>query len=549
LAKIGLDFGTTTTVLSVYKDGKSATVNWGTSASPLFSSEVKVQDGKISVGPKAIGKTQRSIKASILKNEKVVTLTDGQTLNVDEAIIAILKEVSLLAKGKGVDLSEPNSVRMGCPALWGHDQRVRLSELAAKAGIGLEDNTLIDEAIAAGINWFSNSKVAKSNQKHKILVFDMGGGTLDVAVLEVIPGDDALVKPQLKVLASEGSANAGDFIDNLIDPHDSENGQLAKIAFSGGVSKYTSPKSGKVITLSELEKAVETTFQDDWLPKVLDLALRRAKFHSTQAQIWTGEDSKAAKEIAFSSLASEIDSVVLVGGMSNVVSVQNLLKATFPGAKFYFGDGELTKASQRQEPVEIAHGLSNQSEIDSINIHRPFYDIVLQWANNSLTIHSSYNPLYSSEQIWLDESEIRSVWRLPKTVVLPNKGEGKIVLRKNSGVTVPISTTVYHHKPVESSKAQVNKFGVVVFPDPAELEIEKEEKKNLDFIPFDFGNFTSAATNSGFDPRIILYPSGWVKVFSGNGKTSLYKIETWRLPNGMAGGVEASSFQEIQAKP
>ena len=94
-------------------------------------------------------------------------------------------------------------------------RRKRLLDLARSAGLPVDDHTLIDEPIAAGVAWVNN-RIARSGQgvRGQLLVFDMGGGTLDVAVLDVHAdlGED----PEISVLSSWGIDEAGDALDEAL---------------------------------------------------------------------------------------------------------------------------------------------------------------------------------------------------------------------------------------------------------------------------------------------------------------------------------------------
>ena len=99
---------------------------------------------------------------------------------------------------------------MGCPAMWTGPQRRRLLDLARKAGIPVGHATLVDEPVAAGVAWLTHRYLAhREAPEGRVLVFDMGGGTLDVAVLDVVGG----AKPDVTVLAAIGLPEAGDDLD------------------------------------------------------------------------------------------------------------------------------------------------------------------------------------------------------------------------------------------------------------------------------------------------------------------------------------------------
>ena len=87
--------------------------------------------------------------------------------------------------------------------------------LAETAGFSVGPSTLIDEPIAAGLSWIGRRTQQREYfDEERVLVFDMGGGTLDVAVLDVTTGP--LRDPEIYVLASDGLNEAGDVLDGMI---------------------------------------------------------------------------------------------------------------------------------------------------------------------------------------------------------------------------------------------------------------------------------------------------------------------------------------------
>ncbi len=209
---VGIDFGTTTTRVawgeaSVVTLGR--TTVWLPSVARLVAAGVIVGEDADDAGPHQI----RSIKRAITERRELVTIAGPEAsfeVDADAVTVAVLAEAVARARRAGTELDGRSQVRLGCPALWDGHQRQRLLRAAGAAGLPVDDATLVDEPVAAGIAWLAHRYLHHGERPSGcLLVFDMGGGTLDVAVLEVA-GRPA---PQVRVLASLGLALAGDALD------------------------------------------------------------------------------------------------------------------------------------------------------------------------------------------------------------------------------------------------------------------------------------------------------------------------------------------------
>ena len=134
----------------------------------------------------------RSIKRAITERREAITVVgpDGpREVKADTVIAEILRELVRRARGAGVALDGGREVRLGCPAMWDGAQRRRMVAIAEAAGLSMGRSALVDEPVAAGLAWLSYRYLAHGERPNgTLLVFDMGGGTLDVAVLAVAGG-------------------------------------------------------------------------------------------------------------------------------------------------------------------------------------------------------------------------------------------------------------------------------------------------------------------------------------------------------------------------
>src|SRR3954453_4365750 len=217
---IGVDFGTSTSLVAE-RDGveRAEILPLGFEMRTRFRPSVAaLRGGRIALAEDAESRRAsdgiiRSIKRAITEELETVPVTtaDGvREVGVDEVVLGLLTEIAKRTRPQALPLDEEPLVRMGCPAMWTGPQRRRLLYLAQKAGTPASHATLVDEPVAAGVAWLSHRYLAhRESPEGRVLVFDMGGGTLDVAVLDVKGG----AKPDVSVLAAIGLPEAGDDLD------------------------------------------------------------------------------------------------------------------------------------------------------------------------------------------------------------------------------------------------------------------------------------------------------------------------------------------------
>ena len=211
---VGLDFGTTTTLVASVQ----GVVPIGDS-SPWMPSLVGYHDdGTIVAGEPALEVSEeqivRSIKRSITERRdfvRVDTPAGIRDVRADDLMVEVLREAARRGNAKGQDMTSRNAFRLGCPGMWDGRQRRRLVELARRADLPVTLSSLVDEPVAAGIAWLAAREIAATTPL-RVLVFDMGGGTLDIAVLDV----RGVNHHDVSVLAALGVPEAGDALDDAI---------------------------------------------------------------------------------------------------------------------------------------------------------------------------------------------------------------------------------------------------------------------------------------------------------------------------------------------
>lgn len=462
LPAVGVDFGTSTSLVAQRPP-------WGTvEIMPLgrtttwLPSLAAVADGRLVVGEEAEdGDPQRlirSAKRAITDRRDHVSLAserdDGPgRVDADAVIAAILAEVVARAGRAGRWLSGDGELRLGCPAMWDGAQRRRLTDIAEKVGLPVRGSGLIDEPVAAGVAWLAHRHAEHGERPAgRLLVFDMGGGTLDLAVLDVAGGP----QPEISVLACIGVAMAGDALDTTIarglwedmrregfdlDFHPQPGLAWALLEREAAKAKVRLSRVGehpiilprqlaypKVLRYrrEQLEEAFRSQFDgaENLVLAALRAALMTQQYSLTPAQI----RAKSRSE-----LAQGIDHVLLVGGMSRIPYVARRLGALFPHAAIH------DRAGVAPEEAVVV-GLAERTGYGRINLHRPGFDFVLEWdrGRQRRVLYEAYTPLYEPWQVYNGHSELGYVKRL-RFPEVPRHGAGLLRVVSLTGQPVRLS--------------------------------------------------------------------------------------------------------------
>lgn len=416
---VGIDFGTSTTLIaesapagrpSVVPIGHST--SWMPSLAAVLDGDLRVAEDALEVNP---GRLITSVKSCITNRQEYVKSSDGTvTQAADEVILALLAELATRARSDRLPISQDGVSRLGCPAMWDADQRLRLLMLAEKAGFRIGPATLIDEPIAAGLHWIGQQSDRREFlDQDRVLVFDMGGGTLDVALLDVTtgPGRD----PEIYVLASAGVSEAGDTLDQAI-ANDFE-GRLnakgiyledlpdealarayvvraaldAKLALSDARETdvhfgYTAVALPKLrYTVEELEQAFRPQLDAAWN---LILSTLRAAYLTRKG----GAIPRELRRMPEDELTGRVTHVLLAGGMSRVPGVAKFLGRNLPKAKFH-------EFPNKGGQEAIVAGLAENTSYEQVNLHRPAFDFKLEYraAGGELTsvlLYRAHTPFY-----------------------------------------------------------------------------------------------------------------------------------------------------------
>ena len=320
---IGIDLGTTNSCVAVLEGGKASVIT-NAEGERTTPSVVSYKNGEIKVG--TVAKNEAITSSDVVRSNKRYIGTDhkfhvnGKDVTSVEVSAQILMKLKKDAEAYLND--KVTKAVITVPAYFNDAQRQATKDAGKVAGLEVE--RIINEPTAAAIAY----GIDKQDKNQKILVYDLGGGTFDVSVLEI--GDGVY-----EVLATAGNNKLGgdDFdqriIDYLVEEFKKQNGiDLSTDKLALQRLKDASEKAKK-----DLSSAVTTNISLPFItqgtngPLHLDVTLTRAKFEDLIRDLvesTTKQVKEALKEANLSS--SDLDKVLLVGGSTRIPCVQELVK-------------------------------------------------------------------------------------------------------------------------------------------------------------------------------------------------------------------------------
>ena len=322
---IGIDLGTTNSCVAVMEGGETVVIANAEGARTTPSVVAFSKTGERMVGQVAKrqaitnpDRTISSIKREMGSNYKVNI--DGKAYTPQEISAMVLQKLKADAEAYlGTTVTE---AVITVPAYFTDAQRQATKDAGKIAG--LEVKRIINEPTAAALAY----GLDKENDQ-RIMVYDLGGGTFDVSVLEI--GDGVI-----DVLATAGNNRlGGDDFDACITEYlvsefkkaegiDLSNDKVAMQRLREAAEKAKVELSG--VTTSNINLPYITA--DATGPKHLDLTLSRAKFNELTHHLVEKTMGPVKQALADSGLkASEINKVLLVGGSSRIPAVQEMVKS------------------------------------------------------------------------------------------------------------------------------------------------------------------------------------------------------------------------------
>lgn len=322
---IGIDLGTTNSAVAIMEGGQATIIPNAEGNRTTPSVVAFTKDGERLVGEtakrQAIMNPDRTI-ASIKRDmgtDRKVTI-DGKAYTPQEISAMTLQKLKADAESYlGQSVSE---AVITVPAYFTDAQRQATKDAGKIAGLDVK--RIINEPTAAALAY----GVDKDEESSKIMVFDLGGGTFDVSILEV--GDGVF-----EVLSTRGNNRlGGDDFDNALMDYIAEDFKK-----ENGVDLRLDPTSDQRLkdaaekAKKELSSAMTSTINLPFITAVngqpvhLNMSVTRAKFEELIAPIVKKTEEPVLNALKDASLtASDLNKVLLVGGSTRVPMVQDLVK-------------------------------------------------------------------------------------------------------------------------------------------------------------------------------------------------------------------------------
>ncbi|WP_462426576.1 molecular chaperone DnaK [Anaerotignum lactatifermentans] len=321
---IGIDLGTTNSCVAVMEGGQPVVIVNSDGARTTPSVVGFAKNGERLIGETAKRQaitnpdnTISSIKRHMGENYKVNI--EGKTYSPQEISAMVLQKLKADAESYlGETVSE---AVITVPAYFNDAQRQATKDAGRIAGLDVK--RIINEPTSAALAYGLDNE-----SEQKIMVYDLGGGTFDVSIIEIGGG-------VIEVLSTNGNTHLGgdDFDQRIIDYlvaefKKAEGMDLSKDKMAMQRLKEAAEKAKKelsTVTTTNINLPFITMNQDG--PKHLDVTLSRAKFDELTADLVDSTMGPVRQALSDAGLsASEIDKVLLVGGSTRIPAVQEAVK-------------------------------------------------------------------------------------------------------------------------------------------------------------------------------------------------------------------------------
>ena len=320
---IGIDLGTTNSCVCVYEGGEAKVIA-NAEGGRTTPSVVAFKNGEMLVGSKAKHQavinpeTISSIKRLMGTNEKVKA--NGKSYSPEEVSAMILGDLKKTAEAYlGEKVTE---AVITVPAYFNDAQR-QATKNAGKIA-GLDVKRIINEPTAAALAY----GLDKQDKNEKILVYDLGGGTFDVSILEL--GDGVF-----EVLSTSGNNHLGgdDFDNKLVDYIISEINSQEGINLKDDKMAMQRIKEAAEQAKKDLSNMTTTQVSLPFIAQVngapvnFEMDITRAKFEELTRDLVDSTLEPVRKAMKDANLSkNDIDKVLLVGGSTRIPRVQELIK-------------------------------------------------------------------------------------------------------------------------------------------------------------------------------------------------------------------------------
>ena len=327
---VGIDLGTTNSAIAVLEGGEPTIIPNAEGARTTPSVVAFSKTGEVLVGEIAKRQAVTNVDRTISSVKRHMgtdwtTEIDGKKYTAQEISARILMKLKADAEAY---LGEPvTEAVITVPAYFNDAQRQATKDAGQIAGLKVE--RIVNEPTAAALAY----GLEKGKEDELILVFDLGGGTFDVSLLEVGKDDDGFSTIQVRATSGDNHLGGDDWdqriVNWLIDQVKAKTGaDLSKDAVALQRLKEAAEQAKK-----ELSSATSTNISLQYLsmtadgPIHLDETLTRAKFEELTSDLLERTKKPFRDVMAEAGVTvSEIDHVVLVGGSTRMPAVTEVVK-------------------------------------------------------------------------------------------------------------------------------------------------------------------------------------------------------------------------------
>jgi len=456
---VGIDFGTSTTLVAFREGDQEPRVVPIGHVTSWMPSVVGVDGSQLRVGEDALKLSEsqqlRSVKSLLTAGVQRVRVGETE-IDVRDAVRALVAEAIRRSEEQIPGLFRDAEVFAGCPALWTGTERRLLVEVFHECGLDLDIGELIDEPIAAGLQWVHDEwRSSGQRLSGRSLIFDAGGGTLDIAYLEA-GGIDRL---SMTVLSAEGVGESGDVLDATIaedllavEPPGSVDSLVQ--ALTRGAARdvkeaLSSQDLARAITPAQFARHFELTrdrLEELFAPQLnRATGLAQATVRGSLLRFSQPLSPSQIRQTPWEELSGKVDHVALVGGLSHVPAVANALAGVFPAST-------VRLVASPQESV--VKGLTYGAELEELNLPRPpvgfflsfpeFEDrISADWLQKHRQVYVAFTPLYEPDDVRRGNDKLGFDVKVPSPSGLQRNYEVvlRCVMPTRSQVTVRLRFT------------------------------------------------------------------------------------------------------------
>ena len=327
---VGIDLGTTNSAIAVLEGGEPTIIPNAEGSCTTPSVVAFSKTGEVLVGEIAKRQAVTNVDRTISSVKRHMgtdwtTEIDGKKYTAQEISARVLMKLKADAEAY---LGEPvTEAVITVPAYFNDAQRQATKDAGQIAGLKVE--RIVNEPTAAALAY----GLEKGKEDELILVFDLGGGTFDVSLLEVGKDDDGFSTIQVRATSGDNHLGGDDWdqriVNWLIDQVKAKTGaDLSKDAVALQRLKESAEQAKK-----ELSSATSTNISLQYLsmtadgPIHLDESLTRAKFEELTSDLLERTKKPFRDVMAEAGVTvSEIDHVVLVGGSTRMPAVTEVVK-------------------------------------------------------------------------------------------------------------------------------------------------------------------------------------------------------------------------------